>query len=233
MLNLMIPLRSILRKLGLTRFLVKYLYPSDYEKHFDNSLLQSIAVGDIVWDVGANIGFYTTKFSDAVSYSGSVVAFEPITDTFEILKEKVKNLDNVALFQIALGESDQALTMSINHEVGSPTNKILSNPNGDAAVGIATATISVRSADSIIEEFSLDVPNVIKIDVEGYEGYVIKGMSSLLDHRSVKIVAMEIHFAILEENGDTVAVSEITKLLVAKGFSLKWTDPSHIIASRA
>ena len=74
--------------------------------------------------------------------------------------------------------------------------------------------------------------DVIKIDVEGYELDVILGMRNLLSNKSLKAIGIEIHFAILEENGNGNAVKTIIRNLKNSNFKVKWLDPSHIIAIR-
>ena len=58
-------LRSVGRRLGLTGVLVRVL-ARDYEERFSAAMLKSIEPGEVVWDVGANVGFYTTRFADRV-----------------------------------------------------------------------------------------------------------------------------------------------------------------------
>lgn len=75
-------------------------------------------------------------------------------------------------------------------------------------------------------------PNVIKIDVEGFEYEVIEGLSAYLSSPTVKSIGIEVHFGILEERGLSQAPRWIERLLNGKGFVVTWADPSHIIATR-
>jgi hypothetical protein len=74
-------------------------------------------------------------------------------------------------------------------------------------------------------------PDVVKIDVEGFELEVIRGMRSVLG--SVRAAFIEVHFGLLEERGMRQAPSEIVAELKGLGFNtVKWVDASHIMAIR-
>ena len=89
-------------------------------------------------------------------------------------------------------------------------------------------TVSVIPGDSLVD---LPLPNVVKIDVEGYEPEVIRGMANTL--RCVRAAFVEIHFAILEGRGMPQAPAEIVQSLRTLGFTtIRWVDASHIMALR-
>ena len=78
---LTIKVRTLLRRLGLVKF-HKVLYPQrEYEGKFSASLLESVSPGDTVWDIGANVGFYTGGIAKRAGHHGKVLAFEPAPST--------------------------------------------------------------------------------------------------------------------------------------------------------
>jgi predicted methyltransferase len=96
------------RKLGVLRPIVglsRRIRRRSYEADFDAALMKCIRPGWTVWDVGANEGYYTSKFSRAVE-SGTVVAFEPSPRTFERLKKQFGLTPNVRLENVALADKD-------------------------------------------------------------------------------------------------------------------------------
>ena len=230
MLQLRIILRSILRGLGINKVLVRFFYPGGYERKFDDAMFGAIKSGDVIWDVGANIGYYSVKFAAATGDQGFVQAFEPMPKTFKILKKAISGYTNIGLTCSALGRSDSNLSMSNDSDVGSPTNKILTNDSQFSEHD--TVMIKVRSGDSLITSEELKVPNFIKIDVEGHESEAIKGMAELLKEPELRTLAIEIHFALLEKRGLRNAPRDIVALLKRNNFTIYWTDPSHIIATR-
>src|SRR5690606_30187440 len=70
-------LRSLARKTGLIRVLSRLnrRRSKTYEARFAAALAAAIKPGDRVWDIGANVGYYTERFADAVGPWGQVVAF--------------------------------------------------------------------------------------------------------------------------------------------------------------
>jgi len=68
--------RTLTRHAGLNRLVSQLMRNRGYEERFGSELLKWVAAGDCVWDVGANVGFYTMRFAEKVG-QGAVVAFEP------------------------------------------------------------------------------------------------------------------------------------------------------------
>ena len=79
--------------------------------------------------------------------------------------------------------------------------------------------------DSICQEYCN--PNLIKIDVEGYELNVLKGASKTLLSDELKHLFIEIHFSELQNIGQPFAPNEIRKLLTKSGFKVEYLDYSH------
>ena len=213
--------RSITRKAGLTPAFnrVRMLWhDKEYEDKFAPALLNSIRSDDCVWDIGANTGFYTEQLATRARH---VVAFEPISENMERLKQR--RLPNVRCVQAALGDTEAVVTMTKNAQYSS----IVESPYvpSDAA----RETVAVKVGDKLLSE--LPAPTVVKIDVEGYEPEVIRGMQQALRH--VRGAFIEIHFAILERRGMRQAPAAIVRDLKKLGLaSIKWVDASHIAALR-
>ena len=230
MFRLTIFLRQLLRIFRLNRFLAKVFYPRGYETNFDKAILERIEIGDTVWDVGANVGHYTKKFAEAVGEEGNVQAFEPVPNTFDILLHNMSSFKNTSFFCYALGQSNENLIMSDSNEKGSPTNMILGSNSGKEE--IPTTKIEVRRGDQLVDSKEAMIPNVVKIDVEGHEGDVIKGLAGLLGDNRVHTIAIEIHFSLLDKRNENHAPKFIVTELEKHSFAVNWTDPSHIVAYR-
>jgi FkbM family methyltransferase len=210
--------RSASRRVGLMPTLnrVRALWHRDeYEDKFAAALLESVAPDDCVWDIGANVGFYTEQLSTVAKW---VVAFEPISANFRQIE--FRNLKNVSCQQIALGDVATQMSMFESAQYSS----LCSSPYvPDNAI---RKTVSVVPGDSLT---SLPQPSVVKIDVEGYELEVIRGMQNILT--SVRAAFVEVHFAILENRGMLQAPSEIVTALGKLEFNaITWVDASHIMA---
>lgn len=141
-----------------------------------------IAPGDWVIDVGANIGHYTKRLSELVGAGGRVIAVEPVPETFALLSSNVQHFTfkNVTLFNVAVSDKCEVVGMDIpSFETG------LRNFYGAGVTAVGSGLSDLRVMTLRLD--SLEIPNRIalaKIDVEGHELAVLRGMVELLrrDH---------------------------------------------------
>src|SRR5262249_15982394 len=131
-----------------------------------------------VVDVGANIGYYALLTARFIGPEGSISCFEPEPDNVGELERNVERnrLGNVRVLPIAAGEADGEVSLH-------------PGINGKVAVdGSGSLTVPMRRLDSVLS----GPVNLIKIDVEGYEGHVLAGAERLLAaHRPLLFV--EVH----------------------------------------
>jgi FkbM family methyltransferase len=141
-----------------------------------------IAPGDWVIDVGANVGHYTKRFSQLVGPGGRVIAFEPVPATFALLSQnaQVFQFKNITLFNTALSDKCELVGMNIpSFETGLKNfyeARVTVDDSGLPDVRIMTIRLD-----------SLEIPvrvALAKIDAEGHELAVLRGMVELLrrDH---------------------------------------------------
>ena len=210
--------RFVLRRMKLTSFAhrIRMLWhKSDYEDRFADAFLAFVKPDDCVWDVGANVGYYTERLSKLARY---VVAFEPVPESCGQIDSK--GLKNVECLPIALGDQTCEMPMFIDHQFSSLALA--------SSAGARPQTVRVARGDDLT---SLPRPTVIKVDVEGYELEVIRGMHEVLNH--VRALFLEVHFQILEDRGMRLAPATLVKDLKGLGFSkITWPDASHIAAFR-
>lgn len=224
-------LRNLGRAIGVNRILASLLGQGSggYEDRFQVAMFGTIRPGDVVWDVGANVGLYSKKFSDAVGSSGKVFAYEPSPDNLQRLNEAVTSLGNITVLPVALGESEDIVVFEQGNDPLGATSRIV-----DEAVRESEGQVEIQlsSGDHLVSSGAVAIPNVIKVDTEGFELDVLRGIRQTLRHKSLRTICIEIHFGLLKERGLPNAPSDIEKLLVSSGFSLVWPDASHIVATR-
>lgn len=228
-------LRDAARRMGLLKPLIsvrslvqRLTNQGSYEAAFDHALTSAIRPGDVVWDVGANVGLYTTKFSELVGSTGEVVAFEPVPSCYAELTQRARPLGNVRAFNLALGKTPGSVEMNVaSNPLGATHSLVSQNRQGGG-----TLKVEVACGDEIRTRHGLRPPNVLKIDVEGFEEEVIEGLSGILADRNCRAVLCEVHFAILASRGEKQAPARIVTRLREKGFGTTWTDSSHLAATR-
>lgn len=222
---IIIGLRNVARKLGLTRSLAGLRSAQSYEQAFDDALFSAMQKGDVVWDVGANVGYYTKRFVETVGPDGYVVAFEPFPATAERLRAGMQAMPNYSLQTLALGAEDGEVLMQAGGDDLRATSRIMADPEHGVAIRIATG-------DGLLGLNEVPAPTVIKIDTEGFELDVLRGMVGLIESPGVRAIFIEVHFGLLAERGQPKAPVEIERLLKLAGFVTRWVDPSHIAAER-
>jgi FkbM family methyltransferase len=197
-----------------------------YEAKFAKAVDQAVHPGDVVWDIGANLGLYTKVFLELTGPEGKVIAFEPAPACFAAMQETFMNISNVQLMNMAMGNEAGTVDMELALEADAPTHSLVS------AASDETVAVTIARGDDIVAEGHAPVPNVIKIDVEGFEQEVLLGMAKLLGNTSVREILLEVHFKLLEIKGTKHAPSQMVDLLKSEGFDVTWTDASHIHARR-
>ena len=100
-------LRGAGRVLGLNKLIARFILGKGYETKYENKFINGLFSNDCIWDIGANIGHYTKIFSDKVSDSGAVCAFEPSPINFSSLEKNCRLLNNIFLFNFGLGEKEE------------------------------------------------------------------------------------------------------------------------------
>ena len=224
-----ISLRSVGQRFGVLRpavRMVRRFFNLSYENSFDKEMMNLISPNDIVWDVGANVGYFTKKFSEKVGKNGLVYAFEPSANTHATLVNNCAAFANVICKNMGLSDKSGNFSFRDSGIENDPTNGLVEDGTLGAVV------VMVATGDELVKSKSVPVPNVIKIDVEGFEVEVIQGMREVLKNPVLKKLFVEVHFLEMSKRGLKNGSTEMVKIISESKFSVKWTDPSHFIAAR-
>jgi FkbM family methyltransferase len=133
--------------------------------------------GKTIYDVGAYIGLLTMFFANKVGTKGKVVAFEPNPENFSKLLINIAAYSNVTPFNLGLGNKREKLTLvasAYSHATGtvepSVQREIIRRPYEEWRVRVVPLDTLNR----------LPPPHFVKIDVEGFEYDVLKGMKNTI-----------------------------------------------------
>lgn len=135
----------------------------------DGVLRGLIQPGMTVFDIGANIGFYTRMFSQLVGPQGRVVAVEPAARALRILERNCADLHNVILIEGAVGADCGRADIVQPRAIDT------------AFIRPGTGPIEVTTLDHIASLYG--IPQVIKIDVEGAELLAFRGGATVFATR--------------------------------------------------
>jgi len=218
--GLTIKARSIARQIGLLPLIQRMRPNGPYEAEFGKALVDAVRRGDVVWDVGANVGFYTRQFIDRVGPTGKVVAFEPEPSCYGILR---RDCGSATIVNVALSDRTSEGFMEAHPEPRSGTHHVVAAPTPTAI------PVKLIAGD----DFQGPCPNLMKIDVEGFEDEVLTGMPRILADHRLRAIFLEVHFALLEQRGKAMAPLLIERKLRTLGFHTTWfRNRSHLKALR-
>ncbi len=183
------------------------------ERSVMDEILKEIRPNDVFWDVGANLGVYSLLAANCAGVQ--VVAFEPHPATAKRLRKNVElnEKTNVKVLNIALSNSEGSARFD-------PIE--LDSPQARAYLVISdkisgTIEVETSSGDKLIEKGIVPIPDIVKIDVEGAEPLVIKGIGSSLP--SCRALFCEVHPMYIEQYGSSAEDLEST--LENMGFSVE------------
>jgi FkbM family methyltransferase len=179
-----------------------------YESEKQRAIASLVRPGMTLYDVGAHSGFYTLLFSRLTGARGMVYSFEPCTYSLGFLLRHIKlnELSNVRVVQVALADAAGLRPMSVDYN--SYQNRLCA----EERTPLLVPTIS-------LDAFEARPPHLIKIDVEGAEGKVLKGASRILS---------EAHPALFLALHGEEQRQKCAALLRAAGYGLYALDGTHI-----
>ena len=186
------------------------------EQHDFELFTAAIKSGDVVLDVGANMGIYSMTGAQRVGALGRVFAFEPNSNARNLLSQNIainKLTRAVKIISSCVGDYDGATQF---HET------MDSAFSGMRATGRSSIKriieVPVITLDSFISRENLDRVDALKLDVEGFEANVLKGAALLLD-RSDPVIMLEISNKNLTELA-VLLLKDVLYQLEVKGFRM-------------
>jgi FkbM family methyltransferase len=208
------------------------------------ALHRLIDPGDVVVDVGANVGYMTSLATVRAGPQGKVLAFEPHPRVYELLERNAarwrtaSGLDNVQLRRLALSDREGEGTLVAGPSFEANMGLAALGTDGPATAGSDSIPVQLARLDQIAGGGQL---GLLKVDVEGHEADVLRGANGLLSGGAVRDIVFEDHdpypseaTAIVEEAGyrlisldnDLFGLRLIAP--AARGEVSAWPGPSYL-----
>src|ERR1051325_1201310 len=174
--------------------------------------------GDVLFDIGANVGAYSLVAAKFFKGKVKVYAFEPAIFNFSQLCRNIQlNKTQGVITPLAVALSDETCIGEFNYHNQIPGGSLHTFGKAIDHVGKVFEPESVQPMisyriDDLIEQFKVPVPNHIKIDVDGIELSVLKGAETTLTNPLLRSVLVEL------EQGESER--SIIAFLESKGFAL-------------
>jgi len=176
------------------------LLEDEWDPLLSELVKNTLCAGSVFVDVGANVGYFSLLAAHSVGNLGKVLAIEPNPTVANQLRANVERskLSNVIVEQAACSDSHATETLYIpdNNSLGKAS---LSKVN---AGGIASVEVSSTTLDELISNHSLQNVTLVKIDVEGAELMVLRGMTETIK-RLRPLIALELEPDLLAHLGTT------------------------------
>ena len=164
----------------------------EFEPRETSAVRRLVQAGDCVVDVGANIGWYTTLFSQLVGRSGKVFAFEPVAETFAKLQEHVLLNDcsrNTTVTAAAVGSSVGSVEIHVFRGLSLARASVAL----DVGQPLRSHTVPRITLDTFLAAHKGTPVHFLKCDVEGCELDVLRGASELLRSDSAPLLLVELN----------------------------------------
>jgi FkbM family methyltransferase len=142
-----------------------------YEFEKQQKFVKAVSPGAVVYDVGANVGFYTLLASKLVGSEGHVIAFEPVPRNLRYLRDHLtlNQCTNVTVIEVAVLEKESMVF--IDDSLGSSMNRVSDS---------GRLEVSSVSLDELFLSGRIPKADVIKMDIEGSEYRALCGARRLL-----------------------------------------------------
>jgi FkbM family methyltransferase len=160
-----------------------------YEQDLQQAIRDWVEPGNVIYDLGANIGYVSLLFARATGSSGRVLAFEPLPANQERLQKNLQlnNAINIALIPSAVADKSGSTAFMVHTSGEMGKLKGAAGKSEGFAQEISVQTIA-------LDDFAVTnpIPQLIKIDIEGGEILALRGMSTILRERR-PILFLELH----------------------------------------
>jgi len=194
------------------------------EPYSTQYVIDILKEGDVILDIGANIGYYALLEAKLIGESGKVYAVEPVPGNFELLKKNthLNDFKHIELFCLGASDIDGETEMFLYDQANWSSMIARAGKESKNKIRVKTVTIDNFLADK-------QMPSFLRMDVEGFEGNILKGMKRTLENNKLNRIFIELHPHIMIEKEviDTLAILknngfEIERIFKSEGSNFKW-----------
>ena len=169
--------------------------------------------GDFIfWDIGANIGLYSIY--NSLKYKNSqTISFEPSTSNLRVLSRNISinNLfDRIKIFTIPLTKEENKFLIMKEGEFqeGGALNSYGKNFDHEGKKFLSKMNYQIygTNINYLIDNKILDIPDYIKIDVDGIEHLILEGGNKYLSNKKIKSLSIEINENFTEQHEKVIEI---------------------------
>jgi FkbM family methyltransferase len=195
-----------LKRRGGLAFLPAFI-PRSTEMLKEEAFIETLDLtGKTIYDIGGDQGIYTLFFARKVGPKGRVLTFEPnpVSHSHIVTNVDLNGFKHVSVRNIAIGDAPGTLTFAfLPNDPGTGTADKLIIEQIKKKPGSRVTDVKVESLDNLIAKANLPKPDFAKIDVEGLELNVLRGMKQTLEQHRPELF-IEIHGANMEAKTENI-----------------------------
>jgi FkbM family methyltransferase len=214
------PTQGVLRRLG---FEIARYYDPSYLAIKRVEILREQRI-DLVLDVGANAGQYACALR-ASGFRGRIVSFEPTSEPFRALQERVEGDQAWSCEHVALSDSDGEAAIHISANSWSSSLLPMASQHADSAPGsiyVGSEMVRVSRLDSLAPQLLGGGDRVyLKLDVQGHELCVLLGAEATLD----QVHAVECELTVTPLYEGQALIDDVLEYLRRRAFGLVALEP--------
>ncbi|MBP6885643.1 MAG: FkbM family methyltransferase [Candidatus Pacebacteria bacterium] len=143
-----------------------------------------------VIDIGASKGGFSAELHGVLP-EAQIYAFEPLSDCFAQIQERMKGVSKFRAFNLALGDTPGKVVMHRSSYSGCSSLREMASLHKDTfpvTAGQETISVAVSTLDEALSDYSLEENIMVKIDVQGFEDKVIAGGLEMLKRSRVILI---------------------------------------------
>jgi len=199
------------------------LLTGEWEPEETAVMRELLAPGAVVYDIGANVGYFTLLAAQMVGASGHVYAFEPNPAVLPQLRNNIaiNALDNVTVLPVALSDTEGRATFYAVGGANSGTSSLRAEVGENIEV-----EVEVVRMDTLVQAQGLRPPDVVKMDIEGAECLALAGMGRTLGTNEDVSLLIEVSDRFLRHIGSSE--DELLELVDLAGFELVRQVSRHL-----
>lgn len=205
----------------------KAVWAGTYEKEFSEAIAAGVPAGAVCFDVGGYRGYMSGVM--ALHGADKVYVFEPLPANQQAIQRlcQLNQALQISLQPVAVGAEDTDMQMKVMPDAS--MGKLADSDFQRDIPAESEMTVRVRSLDSMISSGAVQIPQLIKIDVEGAELQVLRGARNLLaEHRPLLFI--EAHSAELECDCSAFLTDLAYSVRRMEAGELCETSPRHLLA---
>lgn len=205
--------RRLLRRHGLPNLAMLF---GTYEQDFANAFVRRSRNSNVIYDVGANTGYFSLLAAHTAGTNASVYSFEPVAPVIRDLQELAQQnqiADQVTACEVALSDQSGSIRMytPAAHQTGVIETALR---HGEIPAEDFTEVQTVRLNDFVTDN-RIPLPDLIKLDVEGAESQVLAGAADVLQ-QAQPVILMEVH--------GSQPAAEVWDCLTEQGYTIDLLD---------